>query len=62
MKSASLDPATLSEIIQMALSDHVSFDQIRFAWGKSGRGKGVDAAKSEIRQLSRLAQTCASFW
>ena len=24
-----LDPATISEIIQMALSDHVSFDQIR---------------------------------
>lgn len=29
------DPATLSEIIEMALSDHVSFDQIRAQHGLS---------------------------
>ena len=35
MKSQPLDPGTLSEIIEMALSDHVSFDQIRALHGVS---------------------------
>ena len=33
MKSQHLDPATISEIVEMALSDHVSFEQIRALHG-----------------------------
>jgi uncharacterized protein (TIGR03643 family) len=40
-----LDPATTSEIIEMALSDHVSFDQIRTL-----HGLGPDAVKALMRQ------------
>jgi uncharacterized protein (TIGR03643 family) len=35
MKAAELTPAALSEIIEMALSDHISFDQIRHQHGIS---------------------------
>lgn len=35
MPKAPLDPATQSEIIEMALSDHVSFAQIRALHGVS---------------------------
>ena len=45
MKSQPLDPATLSEIIEMALSDHVSFDQIRALHGVS-----PDQVKALMRQ------------
>ena len=45
MKSQHLDPATLSEIIEMALSDHVSFDQIRALHGVS-----PDEVKALMRQ------------
>jgi uncharacterized protein (TIGR03643 family) len=45
MKSQPLDPATLSEIIEMALSDHVSFDQIRALHGVS-----PDEVKALMRQ------------
>lgn len=45
MKNPILDPATLSEIIEMALSDHVSFDQIRALHGVS-----ADEVKALMRQ------------
>jgi uncharacterized protein (TIGR03643 family) len=42
---AVLTPAMLGEIIQMALSDHVSFAQIRANWGL-----GPDQVKQLMRQ------------
>ena len=45
MKRQLLDPATLSEIIEMALSDHVSFDQIRALHGLS-----AEEVKSLMRE------------
>ena len=39
------DPAAVSEIIEMALSDHVSFDQIRTL-----HGLGADEVKALMRQ------------
>lgn len=39
------DPATTSEIIEMALSDHVSFDQIRAL-----HGLGPDEVKTLMRR------------
>jgi len=33
MKCEALEPATIGEIIEMALSDHASFDQIRALHG-----------------------------
>lgn len=45
MKKALLDPSTASEIIEMALSDHVSFDQIRALHGLS-----PDEVKTLMRQ------------
>ena len=44
MPHATLDAATVGEIVQMALSDHVSFDQIRAAYGTS-----PDAVKALMR-------------
>jgi uncharacterized protein (TIGR03643 family) len=40
-----LDPPTISEIIEMALSDHVSFDQIRAL-----HGLGPDGVKALMRR------------
>lgn len=40
-----LDPPTISEIIEMALSDHVSFDQIRVL-----HGLGPDEVKALMRR------------
>ncbi|MDO8982549.1 DUF2805 domain-containing protein [Cypionkella sp.] len=40
-----LDPPTISEIIEMALSDHVSFDQIRAL-----HGLGPDEVKALMRR------------
>ena len=45
MKSVVLDPAALGEIIEMALSDHASFDQIRAL-----HGLGPDEVKALMRQ------------
>lgn len=45
MKNRVLDPATLGEIIEMALSDHDSFDAIR-----SLHGLGPDSVKALMRQ------------
>lgn len=45
MKSQLLDPPTISEIIEMALSDHASFDQIRTL-----HGLGPDEVKALMRQ------------
>ena len=45
MTRRALDPATTSEIIEMALSDHVSFDQIR-----TQHGLGPDEVKTLMRQ------------
>ncbi len=45
MKSQFLDPAALGEIIEMALSDHASFDQIRVL-----HGLGPDQVKELMRQ------------
>ena len=42
------DPATLSEIIEMALSDHASFEQI-----KALHGLDQDAVKALMRQSLR---------
>ena len=44
MSHAPLDAATVGEIVQMALSDHVSFAQIRAAYGTS-----PDAVKALMR-------------
>lgn len=40
-----LDPPTISEIIEMALNDHVSFDQIRAL-----HGLGPDEVKALMRR------------
>ncbi|MFT7147398.1 MAG: hypothetical protein ACJASZ_002280 [Yoonia sp.] len=45
MAELKLDPPTISEIIEMALSDHVSFDQIRAL-----HGLGPDQVKALMRQ------------
>lgn len=45
MKSQLIDPATLGEIIEMALSDHASVDQIRTL-----HGVGPDEVKTLMRQ------------
>ena len=45
MKCELLDPATVGEIIEMALSDHASFDQIRTL-----HGLGPDEVKALMRQ------------
>lgn len=45
MPRRALDPATTSEIIEMALSDHISFDQIR-----AQHGLGPDEVKTLMRQ------------
>ncbi len=45
MKPPPLDPAVISEIIEMALSDHASFDAIRHL-----HGLGPDAVKALMRQ------------
>lgn len=44
MKNQRLDPATLGEIIEMALSDHASFDQNRALHGLS---------PDEVKELMR---------
>ena len=44
MENLLLDPATLGEIIEMALSDHDSFDAIR-----NLHGLGPDAVKTLMR-------------
>ena len=45
MKYDSLEPATVDEIIEMAGSDHVSFEQIRTL-----HGLGPDEVKALMRQ------------
>ncbi|SFL74862.1 TIGR03643 family protein [Loktanella salsilacus] len=45
MKFKLLDPAAVGEIIEMALSDHTSFDQIRAL-----HGLGPDQVKALMRQ------------
>ena len=45
MADLALDPPTISEIIEMALSDHVSFDQIHTL-----HGLGPDKVKALMRQ------------
>ena len=45
MKSQLLDPAALGEIIEMAISDHSSFDQIRAL-----HGLGPDEVKTLMRR------------
>jgi len=45
MKIQPLDPATLGEIIEMALSDHASFDHIRAL-----HGLNADEVKTLMRQ------------
>lgn len=45
MKSTPLAPEIVSEIIEMALSDHASFDQIRLL-----HGLGQDDVKKVMRQ------------
>lgn len=50
-----MDPATISEIIEMALSDHTSFTQIRLLHGLS-----PDAVKKLMR--SNLAPGSYRAW
>ena len=45
MKGQYLDPDIVSEIVEMALSDHVSFDQIRDL-----HGLGPDKVQALMRQ------------
>jgi len=45
MKSQHLDPEIVSEIVEMALSDHVSFDQIRDL-----HGLGPDKVQALMRK------------
>ena len=45
MKRKQLDPAAISEIVEMALSDHTSFEQIR-----TQHGLGPDEVKALMRQ------------
>ena len=45
MTNTPREPGTIDEIIEMALSDHVSFDQIR-----SLHGLGPDEVKALMRQ------------
>jgi uncharacterized protein (TIGR03643 family) len=56
-----LDPATISEIVEMALSDHTSFAQINALHGLS-----PDQVKTLMRKTlktgSYLAQACAPVW
>ena len=49
MKYDSLEPATVDEIIEMARSDHVSFEQIRTL-----HGLGPDEVKALMRQNLKL--------
>jgi uncharacterized protein (TIGR03643 family) len=49
MKHPVLDLATLGEIIEMALSDHDSFDAIR-----NLHGLGPDAVKTLMRQNLKI--------
>ena len=49
MKYDSLEPATVDEIIEMAGSDHVSFEQIRTL-----HGLGPDEVKALMRQNLKL--------
>jgi uncharacterized protein (TIGR03643 family) len=44
MTDTALDAATISEIIEMALSDHISFDLIR-----AQHGLGADKVKALMR-------------
>lgn len=44
-KDTDIDPATISEIVEMALGDHVGFDQIR-----AQHGLGADAVKALMRR------------
>ncbi len=44
MSPIAADPATISEIIEMALSDHISFDRIR-----AQHGLGPDQVKALMR-------------
>lgn len=48
MTNRTQDPATISDIIEMALSDHVSFEQIR-----TQHGLGPDEVKVLMRQSLR---------
>lgn len=48
MTNRTQDPATISDIIEMALSDHVSFAQIR-----AQLGLGPDEVKVLMRQSLR---------
>ena len=45
MKAELIDPATLHEVIEIALSDHASFDQIR-----SLHGLSPDQVKAVMRE------------
>ena len=57
-KANELSPEHVSEIIQMALSDHVSFANIRAEYGVTDKQvKDTDARHAEKRELQDLAKT-----
>ena len=54
MKSQLLDPQMISEVIEMALSDHASFDQTQVL-----HGLGPDQVKTLMRQNLKSGSYCA---
>ena len=59
MSEPPFDPATESEIIEMALSDHVSFADINALHGVTpDTVKALLLRRLKPRQLSGLAKTC----
>lgn len=55
------DAALIGEIIQMALSDHVGFAEIRAVQGPGARpGQGADALAAVTGQLPLLASAGAA--
>jgi len=58
---AELEQHEISDIIQMALSDHVSFADIRGAIRfEREPSENADAPKFKTWKLSSLAQTCGA--
>jgi len=58
-----LTEAEISDVIQMALSDHVSFNDIRNQYGLAEKDvKKINESKFKNRILSNLAKKSSGFW
>jgi len=55
-----LEQHEISDIIQMALSDHVSFADIEGQYGLKKPSENAYAAEFKTWELSSLAQTCGA--